>query len=114
MNENSIHPGSYPGLSAKPFGALLRKVNRENEMNNQFSSHSGVGQTVNLDFGNGNSLKDVTVDGVKFSEDGKVRYDILVPVGQDSGSTVIENVDSAFVVPVALPVSTTPEPESAA
>ena len=56
-----------------------------------------VGATVNVNFGNSKILKHCSVFAVKFNNDGKVLYDIEVPVGFEDDSTIIENVDSALI-----------------
>lgn len=61
------------------------------------SAHQ-VGATVDVNFGNSKYLKSCKVAGVKFTDYGKVLYDIQVPVGFDDQSTVIEGIDSALVI----------------
>ena len=53
---------------------------------------------VDLDFKNSKTIKLCTVIAVHFYES-KVKYDILIPVGFKNQETIIQEVDSDFVVP---------------
>jgi hypothetical protein len=68
------------------------------------SAHQ-VGATVDVNFGNSKYLKSCEVAAVKFTDYGKVLYDVKVPVGFDDLSTVIENIDSSLITaPIDEPV----------
>ena len=60
------------------------------------SAHQ-VGATVDIDFGNSKYLKCCEIAAVKFTDQGKVLYDIHVPVEFDSITTVIKEVDGILI-----------------
>ncbi|WP_374440532.1 hypothetical protein [Epilithonimonas sp.] len=60
------------------------------------SAHQ-IGAIVDVDFQNSKYLKECQVSAVKFTE-GKVFYDIKVPVGSINDFAILENVDSKCVV----------------
>ena len=60
------------------------------------SAHQ-VGATVDVDFQNSKHLSECQVAAVKFTDNGKVLYDIRIPVGFNEDSCVIEGVDSICV-----------------
>lgn len=57
-----------------------------------------VGEIVNVDFMNSKQLRHCKVAAVKFTDYGKVLYDIQVPVGFKDQVTVIKSVDSGLIV----------------
>jgi hypothetical protein len=65
-----------------------------------------IGATVDVDFGNSKYLKSCEVVAVKFTDYGKILYDVRVPVKFDDQSTVIESIDSILVTaPIDEPVA---------
>lgn len=69
----------------------------EQELNKElFSSHS-IGDSVDIDFKNSKYIKGCKVAAVKFTDYGKVLYDIAVPFAYDY-TTVLQNLDSILIV----------------
>lgn len=59
-------------------------------------SHFQINDRVDVDFQNTKHLKSCKVVGVRFVE-GKVYYDIEVPVGSFEDTTVLRDVDSVLI-----------------
>ncbi len=85
-------------METKTMGGVPEKLHTN------YPSRFEIGEKVTLDFWLSGKIKGCTVDAVRFTE-GKVRYDILVPIKetsepeeQPSYLTLIENVDSVCVV----------------
>lgn len=63
-----------------------------------FTSYHAVGDIVDLDFQNSKYMKGCSVAGVKFTDYGKVLYDIRVPFLLEDDTVLLEGVDSIVVV----------------
>lgn len=61
------------------------------------SAHQ-VGQLVNINFNKFTSLEEVIVSAVRFTDYGKVLYDVKIYVGEDNYTNVV-GIDSYFVHP---------------
>ncbi len=62
-----------------------------------YLSRYEIGEQVDLDFQNSKYLKNCIVESVKFTDYGKVLYDIKVPLGYENFITLYD-IDSALVV----------------
>jgi len=78
---------------------LAQKLKEMNMENLNLPSKYQIDDIINVNFGNSNYLKSCQIAAVKFTNEGKILYDIEVHIiGFDN--TTIENIDSAFIEPI--------------
>ena len=82
-------------------GGFVKPVNKMEKTHTNYPSRYAMEEGVFLRFPGSHDIKWCKVHAVRFNGH-KVHYDILIPIkigeGQPDNSTIIENVDSVFVI----------------
>ena len=63
----------------------------------ELPSRHAIGDTVTVNLYMGGTLRWCTITSIKFTEDGKVLYDVRVPLTAETGFTKLYDIDSLYL-----------------